>query len=194
MLLSAHIVCRLGYTDTRSSWQVSFRHKLFVRGISSSSQAARSGSRCNDGGRWRVCRRLARARRLCCSSSVAPKSQRPAATAAAEASWRTESLVQVVLSRAVCALPMVACCSGSGSGSSAQGSSGSSPIGLGGLTETVAAIACWHETDQTPLCASRPACSFAQQQAWRSADERCWRQFWRALVCCCCADAWRCCC
>ena len=64
--------------------------------------------------------------------------------------------MQVVLSRAVCALSMVACCSGSGSGSSTQGSSGSSPIGLGGLTETVAAIACWHETDQTPLRASRP--------------------------------------
>ena len=61
---------------------------------------------------------------------------------------------------------MVAC-SGSGSGSSAEGSSGSSPIGLGGrFTETVAAIACWqHETPLLLLLPVAPAAAVAKEHA-----------------------------
>ena len=66
---------------------------------------------------------------------------------------------------------MVACY-GSGSGSSAEGSSGSSPIGLGGrFTETVAAIACWQH--ETPLLLSvAPAAAVAKEHERVGMEER----------------------
>ena len=81
--------------------------------------------------------------------------------------------MQVVLSRrAVCALSMVAC-SGSGSGSSAEGSSGSSPIGLGGrFTETVAAIACWQHETPLLLLPVAPAAAVAKEHERVGMEER----------------------